>query len=46
MLFEKMNDVSGVLFSTMFDGQMLFESCDFRNQNKVTGTSIERIFAY
>lgn len=45
MLFSKLDDVSGALFFTMFDGPVLFESSDFSNLKKFAGTTSECIFA-
>lgn len=46
MFFEKLNDVWGVQYFTMFDEATLFEPCDFTNQKLVTGTTCEPIFVF
>lgn len=43
MLFEKLHDVSDVLFLTIFDGPTFFGSCDFHSPKKATRTTSERI---
>lgn len=47
ILIVHLNNVSGVVFYTTFDGQTLFESCDCSNsviKAKVSGKNSERIF--
>lgn len=42
MLFVQWNDVEGVVFLIVFDGQVFFEFCVFSKQNEVHATNRER----